>query len=156
MAWVGEIVQGESTWGLIPSNLSIAGTRLGAICRFIQFGICDPTYSPFLLFPVTLGTDRDPHPTTPSQRNFLFLLLLHILSLSPGQSEPATFFPATACPTPRIATLFSRYLFPYHILAPFLRTNPTCMRLFSHVVLIIYTFSNSRLFFFSSQARLSS
>lgn len=149
MAWVGEIVQGESTWGLIPSNLSIAGTRLGAICRFLQFGICEPTYSPFLLFPVTLGTDRDPYTKQPLLNTTFFFFFSFTSSLSlRATARSLPFSPAPACPSLPIATLFSRYLFPYHILAPFLLSNPTCVRLFPHVVLIIYTFSNSRLFFF--------
>ena len=137
--WLGEIVQGESTWGLIPSNLSIAGTRLGAICRFIQFGICDPTYSPFSLSPSHLA-QIEIHPLL-----FSFTSS-HLSRRARASSLPFSLPPPR--PYLRIATLFSRYLLSYHILAPFLLTNPTCMRLFPHVVLIIYTFSNSRLFFF--------
>ena len=135
---------------LYPQISSSPGTRLGAICRFFQYGICDPTYSPFSLSPSHLAQiEIHSFLATPSQLNFLFSFSFHILSAA-YSPRSLPFSSALAPPILRIATLFSRYLFPYHILAPFLLTNPTCMRLFPHVVLIIYTFSNSRLFFFLS------
>ncbi|KAH9004154.1 hypothetical protein EDB86DRAFT_2140339 [Lactarius hatsudake] len=113
-------------------------------------------------FPRHTSTDRDPSiHTPPSQLNF-FSAPSHSLFFPPLflSHSLATFLSSSSSSDAPHCYLILSVPFPHHILAPFPLTNPTCMRLFPHVVLIIYTFSISRLFFFSSlpirQARLSS
>ena len=111
-----------------------------------KLGNSVPTYSPFHLFSsVTPATDRDPPPffPCPSQLDIPFPssrdrpeLLRLLCSVAMSRSSRSLLSCSSFC-----------------------HTNPTCMRLFPHVVLIIYTFSISRLFFLSfpiRQARLSS
>jgi hypothetical protein len=91
----------------------------------------------------TVGTDRDwtPHPLSPLLSLFLFLLF------SDGSLQPVPL-----CCISRSFPLLS-------LAFPFSSMNPSCMRLFPHVFLIIYTFFHFSAPFFSalpiSQARFS-
>jgi hypothetical protein len=87
---VGEIVQGQIDKSLIPSfPARSADTSI--------YGSSDPTYSPFLpllflLFPVTLGTDRD---SSPSLAPLLRQWVPPPPSLSLSPSTPSDVFAAS-------------------------------------------------------------
>jgi hypothetical protein len=73
-------------WGDRPGRIDMGSYTLKSRsspapdCRFTQYGICDPTHSPFLLWLVTQLTDRDPSILQPpSQLNFFSPSLSHPL-----------------------------------------------------------------------------
>ncbi|KAH9044618.1 hypothetical protein EDB85DRAFT_1910389 [Lactarius pseudohatsudake] len=156
MAWgdrPGRIDMGSYTLSPAPDSARSTDTS--------QFGICDPTYSPFSLSPSHKHRSRSIYPYTPFSTQFLFSSFTFSFFPSVFLSHSlATFLASSNSSDAPHCYLILSVPFPHHILAPFPLTNPTCMRLFPHVVLIIYTFSIFRLFFFSSlpirQARLSS
>ncbi len=123
--WLGEIVQGESTWGLIPSNLLTPRhpTRRDLPIPPNLASVTPPIlHSPF---PRHTGTDRDPSIVHPLLNSISFLLLLHILSLSLCvplllSHSLATFFSNYSSSDAPHCYLILSVPFPHHILAPFL------------------------------------
>ena len=140
-------------WGDRPGRIDMGSYTLKSRsspapdCRFTKYGICDPTHSPFLLWSRhTTHRSRSIYPSNPLRNSISFLLLFHILFSILARLLPFSSVPVR--PALRFPTLFSRYLFPNHILAPFLLTNPTGMRrfpprCFNH----LYLFQFSALFF---------
>jgi len=131
---VGEIVQGQIDKSLIPSfPARSADTSI--------FGSSDPTYSPFSASSTSSLSRHTWH-----RSRFLSFpcpspqaMGAPLPSLSPSTPSDAFAFAASPRST-YIGALLSHSF-------PFCHMNPSCMRLFPHVVLIIYTFSISRLFF---------
>jgi hypothetical protein len=140
----GERKYRENCWGdrSGPNRQESYTVLPGAICRYVHLWQLGPhlfsifCYFYFFSFPSHLAQIEIP-------------LLPLPLSSGNGCSPSLSLFPSTPsdafafAASPRstyIGALLSHSF-------PFCHMNPSCMRLFPHVVLIIYTFSISRLFF---------
>jgi len=130
---LGEIIQGQIDKGVLYSTS-------GAICRYVHlWHLGSPPILHFLtlsqLAQIEIGLLFPPLTMHPYCPPLSLLFLSHLQSHRMPLHNRRTF-------------LFLHILFPLLSLAfPFGFMNPSCVGLFPHVFLIIYTFSISRLLF---------